>query len=47
MNNTYSPEQLPKTKNLVANLIFLQSNVDLRSRFLEIKSTNPKKQEYK
>ena len=47
MNNTYSPEQIPKTKNLDANLIFRQSNVDLRSGFLEIKSsTNPKK-EYK
>ena len=40
--NSFSLEQLSKTGSLVANLILRQYNLDLMSRFIDIKSDNPK-----
>ena len=42
MNNTFSLEQISKTGNLDANLILRQYKLDLMSRFMEMKSNNPK-----
>ena len=43
MNNFFSSEQISKTGNLAANLILRQNKLDLMSRFVEIKSFNPKR----
>ena len=42
MNNIFSLEQISKTGNLDANLILRQYKLDLMSRFMEMKSNNPK-----
>ena len=42
MNNTFSLKQISKTRNIDANLIIREVKSDLMSRFLEIKSINPK-----
>ena len=42
MNITFPLEQISKTGNLDSNLIFRQYKLDLKSRFKEIKSSNPK-----
>ena len=38
----FSSEQISKTGNLDANLILRQNKLDLMSRFMELKSINPK-----
>ena len=42
MDNTYSLEQISKTRCLDAGLILRRYELDLTSRFVEIKSNNPK-----
>ena len=41
-NKTFSLEQKSRTGKLVANLILRQHKLDLRARFMEIKTYNPK-----
>ena len=42
MNNTFSLQQKPQTGNLDSNLITRQYKLDLKARFMEMKSINPK-----
>ena len=42
MNNTFSLQQKPQTGNLDKNLITRQYKLDLKARFMEMKSINPK-----
>ena len=42
MNNTFSLEQIAKTGDLNAGLIMRQNKLDKTSKFMEIKSINPK-----
>ena len=42
MNNTFSLEQTAKTGYLNADLIMRQYNLDTMTKFMEIKSINPK-----
>ena len=42
MNNTFSLEQISKTGSLDSILITRHYKLDLRARFMEIKSPNPK-----
>ena len=45
MINTFSLEQVSRTANLDANLVFRQHEPDLMVQFLEIKSFNPKRKQ--
>ena len=42
MNNLFSLEQKPRTRNLDANLIIREYRLDLTARFKEIKSIHTK-----
>ena len=42
MNNTFPLEQISKTSDLNADLIMKQYKLDKMSKFIEIKSINPK-----
>ena len=42
MNNTFSLQQVCKTGNLDSNLILRQHKLDLLTRFLDMKSVDPK-----
>ena len=42
MNKTFSLEQISKTGNLDAKLIYRQYKLDLVARYLKTKSVNPK-----
>ena len=42
MNNTFSSQQIHHTGNLNSNLILRHYKRDLRAKFMEIKSVNPK-----
>ena len=42
MNNTYSSEQTSKTGIFASHFIFLQYELDIMARFMEIKSLNRK-----
>ena len=42
MNSTFSVELISTTRNLDANIILLQDQLDFLAQFMEIKSINPK-----
>ena len=42
MNKTFSPRQIYKTANSESKLILREYKMDLKSRFMEIKSINSK-----
>ena len=45
MNNTFSLQQLSRTSNLDANLIFRQNKLNLKADFIRIKYENPKRKQ--
>ena len=46
MNNSFSLQQIQKTRNLVANLISRQNKLNLMADFMRVKYENPKLKQF-
>ena len=46
MNNDFSLEQIAKIRDLNANLIMRQNNMDKLAKFMEFKSNNPRLKQF-
>ena len=47
MNNTFSSQQISKTSSLDFNLITRQYKSNLIAKFMQVKSENPKRKQFK